>query len=170
MIPKSQSEASTVRVQTLSWISLVVQWIGVGLLMERTQLRFLVWEDFTSHETAGPVCQTTAPALEPASCGSWSACSATREAATVSSLCTAGKSSPALCNQREPCAQRLRPRKTDKQKVAKREALKKCCLSLRACLPVQRPTLKYVKFTFLICVILQNTYTHHIACIFIGLF
>lgn len=143
-----------------------------ALLMERTQLRFLV-RGRTSQATLNSwasVPNYRTPLLEPDAAAP-KRLLRNKEATTVSSLCIAAKSSsPALCNQREPCAQRLRPRKTDKQNVAKREALKKCCLSLRACLPSPVPTLKYVKFTSLICVILQSTYAHHIACIFIGLF
>ena len=37
------------------WASLVVQWLGIRLPMQETQVRALVWEDPTCHGAAKPV-------------------------------------------------------------------------------------------------------------------
>ena len=58
--------------------SLVVQWLGICLPMQGTQVPFLVWEDPTCRGTTKPTCHNYR------SPRAWSLCSATREA-TVNS-------------------------------------------------------------------------------------
>ena len=69
--------------------SLVEQWIGTHLPVQETWVLSLVWEDPTCHGAADPMCHTQL--LKPAP---QSLCFATREAASVRSLCTATKNSP----------------------------------------------------------------------------
>ena len=86
----------------LQGTSLVAQWLRIRLPMQGTQVRALVWEDPTCCRPTKtkPVCHNYwACALEPASHNYWtprarSPWFATREATSLSSLCTAAKSSP----------------------------------------------------------------------------
>ena len=78
----------------------VEQWLRIRLPMQGTQVRALVWEDPTCCGATNPVRHNyRACTLELESHNYWSpctesACSATREATAVRSLCTATKSSP----------------------------------------------------------------------------
>ena len=80
--------------------SLVAEWLRIRLPMQRTGVRALVREDPTCRGATKPVHRNYwAWALEPTCHNYWSPCtqspwSATREATSVRSLCTATKSSP----------------------------------------------------------------------------
>ena len=80
---------------------LMVQYLGICLPVQGTQVPSLVGEDSTCDEATEPWCSTTTePALE--SLGAYSLCSSRTEATTMGGLCKQWRAAPALCNQRKP--------------------------------------------------------------------
>ena len=65
------------------WTSLVVQWLGLCLPLQETQVWSLVQEDSTCHRVTGPMHHNRW------ACAPQSPCSATREATLTRSLCNA---------------------------------------------------------------------------------
>ena len=60
------------QIKTTRRTSLVVQWIGIHLPMQGTQVQSLIWEDSTCWGTAEPMHHNYwACALEPARCNCW---------------------------------------------------------------------------------------------------
>ena len=110
--------------KTMPWgTSLVTQWLRIRLPMQGTQVQALVWEDPTCRRATKPVRHNYwAWALRPVSHSYW-ACvpqllrpthlepvsSATREATSVRSPCTAMKSSPHSTQLKKACVQQRRP-------------------------------------------------------------
>ena len=73
------SSAKCEIIKTYPWASLVAQWLRVHLLMQRTRVRALVWEDPTCRRATGPVshnywaCASGACALQQERPWSWEA-------------------------------------------------------------------------------------------------
>ena len=81
----------------VAWTSLMVQWMGIHLPIQGTQVQSLVWEDSTCvGATKAHVPQLLSPRAATAEAHTpWSPRPRIREAAAMRSLCTTMKSSPA---------------------------------------------------------------------------
>ena len=114
-------------INTTSRTSLVVQWIGICLPMQGTQVWSLIWEDFTCHGQLKPTGHSDwACTLKPVSssteavCCTYqsphacSLCSTARGATTMRSPYTALKSSPCSLQLEKARTQQPRPSTTKK--------------------------------------------------------